>query len=166
MPVGAPQRVYLGAMADNDAGRGVKVLSVRSGGPADRAGLQAQDLIVGAAGRKIRLLSELSAILSRLNPGDRLALECRPWNSAAAGRGPLGRASGCGNDPASSAHRLRPASAQDERKPSRHHRAKRPSRRRRSRRRAGTGRATPQGPAFGVPDCAAASPEQPAGPDR
>jgi hypothetical protein len=75
MAVAAPQRVYLGAMADNDAGRGVILLSVRSGGPADRAGLQAQDLIVGAAGRKIRLLSELSAILNGLNPGDRLALE-------------------------------------------------------------------------------------------
>ncbi len=73
--VAAPQRVYLGAMADNDAGRGVILLSVRSGGPADRAGLQAEDLIVGAAGRKIRLLSELSAILNRLNPGDRLVLE-------------------------------------------------------------------------------------------
>ncbi len=74
-PIGGPQRVYLGAMADNDAGRGVILLSVRSGGPADRAGLQAQDLIVGAAGRKIRVLSELTAILSRLNPGDRLAIE-------------------------------------------------------------------------------------------
>jgi hypothetical protein len=70
-----PQRVYLGAYADDDAGRGVRLTSVRKGGPADQAGLQAQDLIVGAAGRKIHLLSELSAILNGLKPGDRLALE-------------------------------------------------------------------------------------------
>jgi len=68
-------RVYLGAVADDNAGRGVRVLSVRGGGPADRAGLQAQDLIVAAAGRRIRLLGELSAILNGLNPGDRLSLE-------------------------------------------------------------------------------------------
>lgn len=74
-PVAASQRVYLGAVADDSAGRGVWVLSVRSGGPADRAGLQAQDLIIAAAGRKIRLLGELSAILNGLNPGDRLSLE-------------------------------------------------------------------------------------------
>ena len=86
MAVAAPQRVYLGAVADNDAGRGVRVLSVRSGGPADRAGLQAQDLIVGAAGRKIHLLAELSAILNGLNPGDRLVAGVSSWQSAAAGR--------------------------------------------------------------------------------
>ncbi|MGO9115888.1 MAG: PDZ domain-containing protein [Thermoguttaceae bacterium] len=75
MAVAAPQHAYLGAVAENDAGRGVILLSVRSGGPADHAGLQAHDLIIGAAGRKIRLLSELSVILNNLNPGDRLALE-------------------------------------------------------------------------------------------
>ena len=73
--VAAVQRVYLGAFADNDPGHGVRVLSVRSGGPADRAGLHAQDLIVGAAGRRINVLSELSAVLNALKPGDRLSLE-------------------------------------------------------------------------------------------
>jgi hypothetical protein len=75
MAVAPAQRVYLGAVADDDAGRGVRVLSIRSGGPADRAGLQPQDLVVGAAGSKIRLLSELAAILNSRNPGDRVALE-------------------------------------------------------------------------------------------
>ncbi len=70
-----PQHGYLGAVADDDAGHGVRVLSVRAGGPADRAGLHAQDLVVGAAGRKIHLLSDLTAVLSSLNPGDRLPLE-------------------------------------------------------------------------------------------
>jgi hypothetical protein len=73
VPVG--QRAYLGAFADDDAGRGVRVLSVRAGGPADQAGLQPRDLIVAAAGRKTHLLSELSTILSHLNAGDRLPLE-------------------------------------------------------------------------------------------
>jgi hypothetical protein len=69
------QHVYLGARADDDAGHGVRVLSIHAGGPADQAGLMAQDLIVAAAGRKIHRLSELSTILNHLNPGDRLTLE-------------------------------------------------------------------------------------------
>ena len=94
MTVAAAQRVYLGAFADDDAGRGVRVLSVRSGGPADRAGLQPQDLIVGAAGRKIHLLSELSAILNGLNPGDRLSLELVRGNRPLRIEVVLGAASG------------------------------------------------------------------------
>jgi hypothetical protein len=74
-PPATTPRVYLGARADDDAGRGVRVLSISNGGPADRAGLQAEDLIVGAAGRRIGLLSELTTILSHLNPGDRLTVE-------------------------------------------------------------------------------------------
>ena len=71
----APPRVYLGMFVDNDAGRGVTVLSVRPGGPADRSGLHPKDLIVAAAGRKVALLSDLSTILSNLKPGDHLSLE-------------------------------------------------------------------------------------------
>jgi hypothetical protein len=67
-------RVYLGARADNDV-NGVRVLSVAGGGPADRAGLQARDLVVGAAGRKIRSIEELSTVLGGFRPGDRLAIE-------------------------------------------------------------------------------------------
>ena len=51
LAVATGQRAYLGAVADDNAGRGVRVLSVRSGGPADHAGLRPQDLIVSAAGR-------------------------------------------------------------------------------------------------------------------
>src|SRR5208283_2674892 len=72
--VSGTQRVYLGARAEDDVG-GIRVLSVGNGGPADRAGLQAQDLIVGAAGQKVRMLSQLSTILNGRNSGDRLALE-------------------------------------------------------------------------------------------
>ena len=75
-----PSGSILARLPTTTAGRGVKVLSVRPGGPADRAGLQPQDLIVRAAGRKIRLLSELSAILNGLNPSDHLSLEVMRGN--------------------------------------------------------------------------------------
>jgi hypothetical protein len=48
---------------------------VRPGGPADRAGLRAQDLIVGTAGARVRQLSELAAIIEASSPGDHLAME-------------------------------------------------------------------------------------------
>ncbi len=69
------QRSYLGAVADDSGGRGVRVLSIRTGGPADQAGLMAQDMVLGAAGRRIRQLSELTTILAGLGPGDKLSLE-------------------------------------------------------------------------------------------
>jgi membrane-associated protease RseP (regulator of RpoE activity) len=81
-PPGGPstpgrQRAYLGAVVDdlNDHGRGVRVLAVRAGGPAARSGLRPQDLIVGVAGARIRELSELTAVVDRASPGDRLAVE-------------------------------------------------------------------------------------------
>lgn len=81
-PPGGPgtpgrQRAYLGAVVDdlNDHGRGVRVLAVRAGGPAERSGLRPQDLIVGVAGARIRQLSELTAVVDQAAPGDRLAVE-------------------------------------------------------------------------------------------
>ena len=91
MTAAAPQRVYLGAFADNDAGRGVRVLSVRSGGPADRAGLQPQDLIVAAAGRKIRLAERTLGHSQRPQSGRPLVAGVGPRKSAAADRSRLGR---------------------------------------------------------------------------
>lgn len=73
----ARQRAYLGAVVDdqNDRGRGVRILAVRSGGPAERSGLRPQDLIVGVAGNPLRQLSELTTVVDRASPGDRLAVE-------------------------------------------------------------------------------------------
>jgi hypothetical protein len=70
-------RAYLGAVADdkNDRGRGVRVMSVRPGGPADVGGLRPQDLIVGATGTRVRQLSDLTAVMDLLSPGDKLALD-------------------------------------------------------------------------------------------
>jgi membrane-associated protease RseP (regulator of RpoE activity) len=74
-PAGARPRVYLGATADDDAGRGARILSVHSGSPADRAGLQPNDLLVSAGGRRVRSFNELAALLNSHNPGDRVSLE-------------------------------------------------------------------------------------------
>ena len=68
-------RVYLGAIALDEGGRGVRITSIRNGGPAQHAGLQARDLVVGAAGKRIQHLHELTALLGGMNPGDRLALD-------------------------------------------------------------------------------------------
>ncbi len=121
--VAAPQRVYLGAFADNEAGRGVRVLSVRSGGPAERAGLQTQDLIIGAAGRKIHLLEELSTILNALNPGDHLSLDLLRGNKTLR----IDVVLGAPPAPPSQANRARRQAftAQEKQKPFRRHLARR-----------------------------------------
>jgi hypothetical protein len=74
-PAGA--RVYLGAVANDDAGRGVRITTVRGGSPAERAGLQTQDLVIGVGGNRIRMLRELTTIIGRMKPGDRLTLDVR-----------------------------------------------------------------------------------------
>jgi hypothetical protein len=74
-PIAASQRAYLGAVGDDDAGRGVRVLSVRKSGPADQAGLRTNDLVIAAAGHKIGSLADLTTILSNLNPGNRMVLD-------------------------------------------------------------------------------------------
>jgi hypothetical protein len=68
---------YLGAVADDrhDRGRGVRVVEVRPGGPADRGGLRTQDLVVGAANNRVRQMSDLTAVLDLCAPGDKLLLE-------------------------------------------------------------------------------------------
>jgi membrane-associated protease RseP (regulator of RpoE activity) len=73
----AGRPAYLGAWADDqrDRGRGVRVLRVRPGGPAAAAGLRAQDLIVAAAGSRIRQMSDLVSAMQLMAAGDRLPLD-------------------------------------------------------------------------------------------
>jgi hypothetical protein len=68
-------KVYLGATALDNAGGGVRITGVRNGGPAQRAGLQTQDLVVGAAGKPVQVLSELTDMLGAMKPGDRVPLD-------------------------------------------------------------------------------------------
>ena len=76
-PATAPARPYLGITVDdtNDRGRGVRVLQVHPGGPGAQAGLQPQDLIVAAADRRVRAVSEMAEILDVLGPGEKLVLD-------------------------------------------------------------------------------------------
>jgi membrane-associated protease RseP (regulator of RpoE activity) len=93
-PGGAPRaRGYLGAMVDDkaDRGRGVRVLNVHPGGPAEQAGLQTNDLIVGAGGASVRQLSDLTAVMDLLGPGDKLSLEVVRGNRPARGEVILGQ---------------------------------------------------------------------------
>lgn len=71
-----PERVepgYIGLTADDDeAGRGVKVLSVRGGGPADTAGLQAGDIIVGVGDAVVTKIEDMEAQLERKLAGEKI----------------------------------------------------------------------------------------------
>ena len=57
-----------------DHNEGVLVDAVFSGAAADLGGLEVNDLIVTVDGRSIRDLPELTELIGRARPGDRLAL--------------------------------------------------------------------------------------------
>lgn len=73
----AQERGYLGVVTDDrlDRGRGVRITEVRPGGPAEKAGLKAQDLITGLAGLRVRQMADLAAILEQAAPGGSLKFE-------------------------------------------------------------------------------------------
>jgi S1-C subfamily serine protease len=48
---------------------------VRAGSPAEKAGLQAGDILVGFAGKTIRSIEEYTAALGEANPGDVVELK-------------------------------------------------------------------------------------------
>jgi serine protease Do len=58
-----------------DRPRGAAVSSVDSGGPADKAGLKPEDIILSANGRKIEQSSELPAVIAGIRPGSSADLE-------------------------------------------------------------------------------------------
>ncbi len=75
LPEAAPARsgsfrVYLGTIPDYAATvEGVTLQGVREGGPAEKAGLKAGDVIVEFAGKKIRNVEEYTVVLSEIKPG-------------------------------------------------------------------------------------------------
>ena len=58
-----------------DRPRGAAVSSVDSGGPADKAGLKPEDIILSVNGRKIEQSSELPALIASIKPGTSADLE-------------------------------------------------------------------------------------------
>ncbi len=71
------QRGYLGAVADDskDRGRGVRLLEIRPGTPAEKAGLRPKDLVTGLAGIRIRQMADMAGVLEVHAPGDSLDFE-------------------------------------------------------------------------------------------
>jgi len=96
-----PPAGYLGAVADdsNDRGRGVRVIEVRPGSPADKAGLKPQDLITGVAGTRVRELADMASILSLFAPGDTITLDVRRGEQAQQIKVTLGTRPGNGSRP-------------------------------------------------------------------
>jgi hypothetical protein len=68
---------YLGVVVDDqqDRGRGVRVLDVQPGSPADRAGLRRQDLIVAIAGLRVRQMTDMTDTLDGLAAGQNADFE-------------------------------------------------------------------------------------------
>ncbi|MBX7071583.1 MAG: PDZ domain-containing protein [Pirellulales bacterium] len=69
-------RAYLGVMADDrqEQGRGVRIVDVAAGGPADRARLRIGDLITAIDGQAIGSMADLGAIVEQAQPEQRLAI--------------------------------------------------------------------------------------------
>ena len=68
-------RAYLGVQIGNTNGAGVLVLGVTKGGPADKAGLVANDLITSVNGTKTLTLDDLTSALSEIKPGKTVAID-------------------------------------------------------------------------------------------
>jgi hypothetical protein len=73
----APQPGYLGLVADDqgEENRGVRVLEVKPGGPAEKAGFKQQDLITSVAGIRVRSLTEMADVMELFPPGKTVAFE-------------------------------------------------------------------------------------------
>ncbi len=68
-------RAYLGVQIGNTNGAGVLVLGVTKGGPADKAGLAANDLITSVNGTKTPTIDDLTSALSEIKPGTTVQLD-------------------------------------------------------------------------------------------
>ncbi len=65
---------YLGLTADDAGGRGLRVVAVRPGGPADTAGLRVGDVLVEMERRPLRTLDDMGDILRFRAAGQSVAL--------------------------------------------------------------------------------------------
>jgi S1-C subfamily serine protease len=65
---------YLGVIADDrqDVGAGVRILDLLPGGPADKAGLRAGDLVVGVGDKPVRSMDDFGKQMTGAAPGTKL----------------------------------------------------------------------------------------------
>lgn len=70
----APSTAYIGLVGDDrgTGGRGVRILTIRPGSPAEKAGLQTGDLITGIGNQALRTVADMVSILSGTRPGESL----------------------------------------------------------------------------------------------
>ena len=70
-PAAKKEPGYLGIVGDDqqDRGQGVRILEVRPGSPAEKAGLQPQDLITGVSGNSVQKMTDLAEILGLFSAG-------------------------------------------------------------------------------------------------
>jgi membrane-associated protease RseP (regulator of RpoE activity) len=65
---------YLGLMADENGGRGLRVVGVRADSPAEAAGIREGDVLVELERRPLRSLDDLGNIMRFRGPGDSLGV--------------------------------------------------------------------------------------------
>jgi hypothetical protein len=67
-----PASGYLGVLADDrqDRGRGVRILDVYAGSPAEKAGMRKQDLVTGVGDLHVRQMDDLAEVLALYAPGE------------------------------------------------------------------------------------------------
>ena len=76
------QHAYLGVqIGDTTAGTGAQVTRVVSGSPADKAGLQAGDVITAIDGKSISSADDLTARVATYKPGDKATLSVKRGSS-------------------------------------------------------------------------------------
>ena len=86
---------YLGSIPDmSDSPGGVRLSGVRSGGPADRAGIRAGDIIVQIAQFEISDLYAMTDALQALKPGDTVTIKIRRDDQVIEVEATLGRRGG------------------------------------------------------------------------
>jgi membrane-associated protease RseP (regulator of RpoE activity) len=75
-PAAAPSSSYIGLVGDDrgTGGRGVRVLTVRAGSPAEKAGLRAGDLISGIGNQAVRSVADMAGVVASARPGEAMEL--------------------------------------------------------------------------------------------
>jgi putative serine protease PepD len=69
------QHAYLGVqIGDNTSGTGAIVGEVKSGSPADSAGLKVGDVITALNGKQIENADDLTALVNTYKPGDKATI--------------------------------------------------------------------------------------------